>query len=72
MAVEVKLRRTVRAGGPEEAVDPRRVVRLREDAGRLRRSAAPHAATTLRIDLVSFTPAGAAWRVARWPAIDQW
>jgi len=71
VGVEVKLRRTVRTGGPEEALDARRVVRLRRtlaDYAAQRRSRA----TTLRIDLLSFTPAGAAWRVTRWPAIDQW
>ena len=71
VGVEVKLRRTVRTGGPEEALDARRVVRLRRtlaDYAAQRRSRA----TTLRIDLLSFTPAGAAWRVTRWPAIDEW
>jgi putative endonuclease len=71
VGIEVKLRRSVRTGGPEEALDARRVVRLRRTlADYAARRNSP--ATTMRIDLVSFIPAGAVWRVARWPAIDQW
>ena len=71
VGVEVKLRRSARAGAPEEALDARRVVRLRRTLAEYamqRRSAV----TTLRIDLVALTPAGDAWRVSRWPAVDQW
>jgi len=71
VGVEVKLRRSTRTGGPEEALDARRLVRLRRtlaDYATQRHSPA----TELRIDLVSVTPAGAAWRVARSPGIDQW
>ncbi|HEY8180284.1 MAG TPA: YraN family protein [Candidatus Limnocylindria bacterium] len=71
VGVEVKLRRTSRAGGPEESLDTRRVVRLRRtlaDYAAQQRSAA----TALRIDLVSLTPAGGAWRAVRWPGIDLW
>lgn len=71
VGVEVKLRRTGRAGSPLEAIDRQRLARLR-------RSLAAYAAASavswpgLRIDLVSATPAGAAWRLGRLPAIDQW
>ena len=71
VGVEVKLRRSARTGGPEEALDARRVVRLRRtlaDYAAQQRSPA----TAVRIDLVTLTPAAAAWRVARWPGIDQW
>ena len=71
VGVEVKLRRTSRTGGPADAVDARRVARLRRT---LADYAAQHrsAATGLRIDLVSLTPEGEAWRLARWPGIDAW
>ncbi|HKO33995.1 MAG TPA: YraN family protein [Candidatus Limnocylindria bacterium] len=71
VGVEVKLRRSTRTGGPEDALDARRLIRLRRtlaDYATQRRTPV----TTLRIDLVSLTPAGAAWRVARWPGVDQW
>jgi Holliday junction resolvase-like predicted endonuclease len=71
VGVEVKLRRTSRAGGPAEALDARRI-------GRLRRTLADYAArrrpraTGLRIDLVSFTAVPGAWRLSLWRGIDQW
>ena len=71
VGVEVKLRRSARAGAPEEALDARRVSRLRRTLAEYavqRRSPA----TLLRIDLVSLTRAGDVWRVSRWPAVDQW
>jgi len=45
---------------------------------RLRRTLAGYAAlhrssaSALRIDLVSLTPAGDAWRLSRWPGVDEW
>lgn len=72
VGVEVKLRRTSRAGGPADALDGRRVTRLRRtlaDFAGQHGSAVPG----LRIDLVSVTPAdGGVWRLARWPGIDAW
>jgi putative endonuclease len=71
VGVEVKLRRSSRAGGPAEALDARRLIRLRRtlaDYAAQRR----RAATVLRIDLVALTRAGDAWRLSRWPGIDQW
>jgi len=71
VGVEVKLRGTSRAGGPADAVDGRRVVRLRralvDYATRYRPAGAEQ-----RIDLVTLTPMGLAWRVERWPGIDAW
>lgn len=71
VAVEVKLRRTSRAGGPADALDARRLSRLRRT---LADYATQHrlAAAGLRIDLVALTPEGDAWRVARWTGIDAW
>jgi putative endonuclease len=71
VAVEVKLRRTARTGVPADAVDGRRLARLRRtlvDYATNRRATA----LGLRIDLVSVSPAGDAWRLSRWPAIDAW
>jgi Holliday junction resolvase-like predicted endonuclease len=69
VAVEVKLRRSRRFGRPVEAIDPRRL-------GRLRRSLAAYAAATsqpdeLRIDLVAVEPAEAGWRLTRTAGIDR-
>jgi putative endonuclease len=71
VGVEVKLRRTGRAGTTLEAIDRRRLARLRTS---LAAYAAASSARSmgLRIDLVSATPAGADWRLARLEAIDQW
>jgi len=71
VGVEVKLRHTSRAGDPAEALDRRRVARLRRT---LAGYAALHrsSASALRIDLVSLTPAGDAWRLSRWPGVDEW
>src|SRR5262245_34570848 len=69
VAVEVKLRRTSRAGGPADALDAQRVVRLRRALGDYAAERRP-AAIGLRIDLVSLTPEVDAWRLARWPGID--
>jgi putative endonuclease len=71
VGVEVKLRRSSRAGGPADTLDARRV-------GRLRRTLADYAsrrrshATGLRVDLVSFTAEADAWRLSLWRGIDQW
>lgn len=69
VAVEVKLRRTRRAGSPWDAVDARRL-------SRLRRSLAAYAAVAgqpgeLRVDLVAVEPSGTGWRLSRTPGIDR-
>lgn len=71
VGVEVKLRRTGRAGSALEAIDRRRLARLR---GSLAAYAAASSISTagLRIDLVSATPADGVWRLSRLAAIDQW
>jgi putative endonuclease len=71
VAVEVKLRRSGRAGSPAEAVDRRRVQRLRAAlAAYAAASRAGH--RDMRLDLVSVTPAERGWRLRRTPAIDGW
>ncbi|HET6819408.1 MAG TPA: YraN family protein [Candidatus Limnocylindria bacterium] len=71
VAVEVKLRRTSRAGRAVEAIDRRRLSRLRASLvayaqGSARRWPA------LRVDLVTVEPDGDAWRLRRLVAIDAW
>jgi putative endonuclease len=71
VAVEVKLRRTGRAGTGAEALDRRRLVRLRHALAEYAvRSETPW--SDLRIDLVTATPADGAWRLSRMAAVDQW
>lgn len=71
VAVEVKLRRTGRSGTAGESLDARRL-------GRLRRSLAGYAAAStvppsaLRVDLVTLTPEGAAWRLVHHRGVDGW
>jgi putative endonuclease len=71
VGVEVKLRRTGRAGTALEAIDRRRLARLR--ASLVAYAVASNVRSVgLRIDLVSATPAGEAWRLARHAGIDLW
>jgi putative endonuclease len=71
VGMEVKLRRTGRAGTALEAIDGRRMARLRGSLAAYAAASPAHWAG-VRIDLVSATPAGGAWRLRRFPAIDQW
>jgi putative endonuclease len=71
VAVEVKLRRTGRAGTALESIDRRRLARLRASLAAFA-VASRISSTGLRVDLVSVTPADGAWRLARLAAIDQW
>jgi putative endonuclease len=72
VGVEVKLRRTPRAGSAAEAVDPRRVGRLRLTLARYAVEAWPPA-SELRLDVVTVTPFESdRWRLARFPGVDAW
>jgi putative endonuclease len=72
VGVEVKLRRTPRAGSGAESLDRRRVARLRRTLARYAADARP-AASELRLDLVTVTPAESErWRLARFPGVDAW
>jgi putative endonuclease len=71
VGVEVKLRRTQRAGSALEAVDHRRVQRLRlalaayaTDIGR--------SWPVLRLDVVTVEPDASGWRLRRHAGIDGW
>jgi putative endonuclease len=72
VGIEVKLRRTPRAGSAAESLDRRRVARLRLTLARYAAAATP-AASELRLDLVTVTRSGPErWRLARFPGVDAW
>ena len=71
VAVEVRARRSARAGRAAESVDPRRVSRLRRTLASLAAIAPPHRG--LRVDLVTVEPvldAPGRWRIRRIPGLD--
>ena len=71
VGVEVKVRRTGRAGSGAESVDSARVRHLR--AGLAAYAATAPGRRSLRVDLITLDPAGdGAWRLKRLPAIDAW
>lgn len=72
VGVEVKLRRTGRAGTGAESLDRRRIGRLRATlAGYATLHAPPHSG--IRVDLVTLSSAGdGRWRLLRMPDIDAW
>lgn len=73
VAVEVKLRRTGRAGSGAESVDPRRVGRLRAALAAYSSASSSRWHPELRLDLVAVSPASEGrWRLRRIPAIDAW
>ena len=73
VAVEVKLRRTGRAGDPLESVDRRRIARLRTALGRFRADSRARAVGGLRVDLVAVRPSGdGRWLLTHQRAIDGW
>jgi putative endonuclease len=71
VAIEVRARRSARAGGAVESVDRRHL-------GRLRRALAKYVETAaceprgLRIDLVAVEHRGDRWRAVRHPGIEGW
>jgi putative endonuclease len=71
VAVEVRARRTVRAGEAAVTVDQRRVKRLRRTLAAIA-SDGGHGHRALRVDLVTVEPAAAvgAWRLVRTPGIE--
>lgn len=73
VAVEVKLRRTSRAGVPAEAIDRGGLLRLRLALGQFRTLSEEARHRELRIDLVAISRApDGRWRLAHHPAIDAW
>ena len=72
-AVEVKLRRSGRAGDPFESIDARRLRRLRAALGQFSRTPPCPPGHRLRIDLVAVRPSGdGQWRLAHHRGIDAW
>jgi putative endonuclease len=73
VGIEVKCRRNDRVGAPGEAVDGRRLARLRSTlaAFQTQRIEAPR---SLRVDLVTVSalPGQSSWRLARIAQIDAW
>jgi len=72
VAIEVKLRSGSRAGQALESIDRRRIRRLRAALGSYAASERVTTPMGLRIDLVTVTPAGTGWRLARYASIDEW
>ena len=73
VAVEVRLRRSERAGAAVESVRPGHLRRVRAAlVAYARATGAAHQG--LRVDLVTLTPSGerGRWRLARIPAVDGW
>lgn len=72
VGVEVKLRRSGRAGTGAESLGRRRISRLRGAlAGYAALAPIPHDGA--RLDLVTVTPAaGGRWRLLRLPGVDAW
>jgi len=73
VAIEVKVRRSVRAGGALESVDRRRLRRLRSALGCYLAEADTPAEGGIRVDLVALCPGGnGQWRLTHHRAIDAW
>jgi putative endonuclease len=71
VAIEVKGRRTARAGSATDAVDRRRLHRLRMALAAYAQVSARSWAD-LRVDLVTVEPVDGGWRLRRHAAIDAW
>jgi putative endonuclease len=72
VAVEVRARRTTRAGSAAGSVDPRRVARLRRSLAAIAGEAGAPSHIGLRVDLVTAEPLreqAEQWRLARIPGI---
>jgi putative endonuclease len=73
VAVEVKLRRTSRAGSALESIDRRRLVRLRAALGRFAATARVSIPNGLRVDLAALRAReDGAWLLSHHRGIDAW
>jgi putative endonuclease len=73
VGVEVKLRGGMRAGRPIEAVDGRRLLRLRRALAQFAATSGQPRGEGLRIDLIAVSgEPGGGWRLAHHRAIDAW
>lgn len=71
VGIEVKLRRTARTGMALEAVDGRRLRRLRQALVAYAHTSA-HGWPAMRLDLVTLEPVDGGWRLRRLAGIDAW
>ncbi|MBA3689621.1 MAG: YraN family protein [Chloroflexi bacterium] len=73
VGIEVKARRTGRAGSPIETINQQRLGRLRAALGRYCAEASFSSDNGLRIDLVAMRPEGLGqWRLSHQRGIDAW
>ena len=73
VAVEVKLRRTGRAGTPAESIDRQRLRRLRSALARFVAEAHAPTPAGVRVDLVALRQADdGGWRLSHHRGIDAW
>lgn len=73
VGIEVKVRRTGRAGNPIDSVDRRRIGRLRAALGSFVSGASRSVGNGLRLDLVAMRPEGIGqWRLSHHRGIDAW
>jgi putative endonuclease len=73
VAIEVKVRRTSRAGDPLESIDRQRLRRLRKALGSYRSEATGSTGDGLRVDLVALRAAEhGQWLLSHHRAIDAW
>lgn len=73
VGIEVKVRRTGRAGDPLESIGGHRLRRLRKALGRFRSEVARPTGEGLRLDLVALHPADHGhWQLSHYRAIDAW
>ncbi|MDP9250548.1 MAG: YraN family protein [Chloroflexota bacterium] len=73
VGVEVKLRRTARAGSAADSINRERLGRLRATLAQFAAERAGAFLVDLRLDLVTVTPAeGGEWRLARFARVDAW
>jgi putative endonuclease len=73
VAIEVKVRRTGRAGAPLDTIDRRRLRRLRAALGHFVAEMPAAAGEGIRVDLVAVHPGDAGrWRLTHHHAIDAW
>lgn len=73
VAIEVKVRRTGRAGDPLESVDRHRLRRLRTALARFSSEVPGAAGDGLRVDVVALRPGGQGqWQLTHQRAIDAW
>jgi putative endonuclease len=73
VAIEVKVRRSGRAGNPIESIDRQRLGRLRAALGRFTSETSRPIGNGLRVDLVAMRPEGPGqWHLSHHRAIDAW